>query len=565
MTRRTLRLSLLAITISVPAFVRADGDYRSFDTEGPESRSGHTLSGVYMFGGRSDEGDVFDELWEFGFDGETGFDPEWNEVPFIDPWPAGRWGHVSWVSDRYLYIAGGRGADSQFIPDAWRFDTVARTWQEIEFYPGPHQVAGGAASHDNNGYLFATEDGAIHTYDEETNQWETLLPDSGPTQRSHSTVVQNIPPGPANGQQPLQNGNSSKAWVIGGANASGISSEVWEFDFATQSWTRRADLPVALSSLAGAYDDQRDRVLVFGGVSPEGFSRATWEYDPATDSWTRRLDLPEALVLSGATATGEGGTIIFGGRRSDQTASGRTLAYRSGETLYMAQFGNGQGFTSDIVLANPTADQTASGTISFAGNEGLPLEVTIVGDTGSASAHRIIPLQAGSEVEFSIPPRASITLSTDGQGDLVEGSARVLSNLRLGGVIRFSIPAIGIAGVGASPPMDGFIVPVRRQAGGINTGLAIFSREVRPVTLVLTLYSDGQQIATTTIEDFVARAHLARFIDGLFPEVDTTDFVGTVVVEVIDGQVTATALELGRQPGQFTTLPVTPLEPSPSS
>ena len=40
---------------------------------------------------------------------------------------------------------------------------------------------------------------------------------------------------------------------------------------------------------------------------------------------------------------------------------------------------------------------------------------------------------------------------------------------------------------------------------------------------------------------------------------DWDDFEGTLVVEVSDGRVAAIALELGTQPGQFTTLPVTPL------
>ncbi|MDA2938535.1 hypothetical protein MYX75_09770 [Acidobacteria bacterium AH-259-A15] len=38
------------------------------------------------------------------------------------------------------------------------------------------------------------------------------------------------------------------------------------------------------------------------------------------------------------------------------------------------------------------------------------------------------------------------------------------------------------------------------------------------------------------------------------------DFQGTLVVEVTGRKVSATALELGTEPGQFTTLPVTPLQ-----
>ena len=65
---------------------------------------------------------------------------------------------------------------------------------------------------------------------------------------------------------------------------------------------------------------------------------------------------------------------------------------------------------------------------------------------------------------------------------------------------------------------------------------------------------------TATVPDFPASGHLARFIGELFPFADTDDFEGTLVVEVTGGAVAATALELGPGPGQFTTLPVAPLE-----
>jgi hypothetical protein len=57
---------------------------------------------------------------------------------------------------------------------------------------------------------------------------------------------------------------------------------------------------------------------------------------------------------------------------------------------------------------------------------------------------------------------------------------------------------------------------------------------------------------------------LSKFIGGLgevlFPDADTDDFQGTLVVQVTDGNVATAALELGTVVGEFTTLPVTPLE-----
>ncbi len=154
------------------------------------------------------------------------------------------------------------------------------------------------------------------------------------------------------------------------------------------------------------------------------------------------------------------------------------------------------------------------------------------------------------------------------------GAVVVTSDNPLGGVIRFSIPGIGIAGVGASQPLSEFIIPVRRKAGGINTGVAIYNTESTPVQIALKLHEalgqitptglealqDGEPIATTSIEDFPAGGHVAKFINELFPDTDTNNFEGTLVVQVTGGKVAATALELGTQPGEFTTLPVTALQ-----
>ncbi len=97
------------------------------------------------------------------------------------------------------------------------------------------------------------------------------------------------------------------------------------------------------------------------------------------------------------------------------------------------------------------------------------------------------------------------------------------------------------------------------------TGIALHNTESVVVRLDLTLRNQqGQALpnGTRTIVDFPAGGHLARFIneEELFPKADTDAFEGTLVVEVTGGKVAATALELGTEPGQFTTLLVAPLQ-----
>jgi hypothetical protein len=177
------------------------------------------------------------------------------------------------------------------------------------------------------------------------------------------------------------------------------------------------------------------------------------------------------------------------------------------------------------------------------------MPIGIVGETGKKTS-----------VDFSVAPLGARTITTDGQGDLSVGSAVATSDTEMGGVVRFNLPGVGITGVGSSEAYTGFIVPAQRKAGGISTGLAIYNASDVAVNLTLSLRDeDGIEVDSATITGLAAGGHTAKFINELFPQADTDDFRGTIVVEVEGGRAAATALELDTTAGTFTTLPVTPL------
>lgn len=113
----------------------------------------------------------------------------------------------------------------------------------------------------------------------------------------------------------------------------------------------------------------------------------------------------------------------------------------------------------DLGLTNPSGS-TITGTLELYNDSGQNLITPFVG------------IGPQNRIAFTIPGYGVVTLKTTGEGTLVSGFARVTSNGSLGGVIRFMIPGIGIAGVPDSQVVSSGITPVRR-AGGINTGLAI--------------------------------------------------------------------------------------------
>ena len=246
------------------------------------------------------------------------------------------------------------------------------------------------------------------------------------------------------------------------------------------------------------------------------------------------------------------------------TLPGGQGGFNHEKRLYFAQFGNGDGTTADVVLTNASAVKSVSGRADFLDDGGLPLPVgttTTGDDEGNDLITDPLSFQIASSVPFLIPPLSAATISTDGQGALVAGSVVVTADRNLGGVIRFRISGVGSAGVDESKPLEGFITPVRRKLGVINTGVGIHNPESEAISLRFKLRRGGQQVAQASRPNFPPGGHLALFIDEIFCSTDTDDFNGILVVEVDDAKkAAATALELGSGTGKFTSLPVQPLE-----
>ena len=230
--------------------------------------------------------------------------------------------------------------------------------------------------------------------------------------------------------------------------------------------------------------------------------------------------------------------------------------------LYFAHFGNGtvepSTIVSEILLTNSSEVSPSHATVQLWGDDGSPLslDLTVAGDPGTAEDQ-----PQTSELDVTVAPLGSVKISTDGLGSVVTGWVKVVFDNPLGGVIRFNLSTAGTAGVGASELVRGFISPVRRSA--INTGVSVTNPGGEPVGVTMRLRGkDGQQVQgglrSLTLG---AGEHLALFIDQLFPNADVDDFEGTITVTTgsLNGLLVATALELGGLPGQFTTLPVTPI------
>ena len=220
--------------------------------------------------------------------------------------------------------------------------------------------------------------------------------------------------------------------------------------------------------------------------------------------------------------------------------------------LDLAHFANGAGIISEVVLVN-VAPHPIQPALYFYDQEGEPIAaesmVDVLGDLE-------ITEDGALSIQSEMEPLGELTISTHGRGDLVSGSVKVAAYGTIGGVLRFDLPGIGVAGVQVSQPLRDAIFPVRRREGGIDTGMALHNREEEAAVVSCRLMKNGAVLEEVEIT-LAANGQVARFIGEVFTGTDTSDFVGLVrcTAEGV-AQFTGMALELDAGNRIFTTLPV---------
>ena len=311
-------------------------------------------------------------------------------------------------------------------------------------------------------------------------------------------------------------------------------------------------------------------LLAEGG---DGQVKLTWEaaendggseirdYEYRIDGKGRWISIGSTDTTHTVTGLVNGTAYVFEVRAVNRIGRGRAsnraeATPMAAVALDFAHFANGTGITSEMVLVN-VSPHPIRPAIYFYDRGGRLIDPESVVDV---TVDLEVTEDGGLTVRTEMEPLGELTISTHGQGELVSGSVKVLSDGPLGGLVRYGVPNIGVAGVGASEPVRDVLFPARRQAGGIRTAAALHNLGSEPMGVSCRLMSGGVALEEVEIP-LEANGQTSWFIEEAFTTTDTSDFLGSVRCTVFGSRrFTAIAVEMDAARRIFNTLSVVPLD-----
>jgi hypothetical protein len=192
------------------------------------------------------------------------------------------------------------------------------------------------------------------------------------------------------------------------------------------------------------------------------------------------------------------------------------LAAPTGQSLMFPHFADGGGWTTQIILVNPT-DQTLTGKVQFfdqgsANTAGAPLSLTVEG-------------QPGTTFSYSLEARSSQRLRTSGQGaDTQAGSVHLAPDVGTktpSGLLVFSYKRAGItvseAGVANVP--SGSVFRLYAEASSnfqVQTGVAIANASPSPASVAFELTDlAGQSMGLSGSIVVPGNGQMAKFLNQI--------------------------------------------------
>ena len=223
--------------------------------------------------------------------------------------PTPRWGHTSAVVNDKIYIIGGGLSENStaaepILSTVEEYDPVTDIWTKKADMPTARGWnSASSAVVDGKIYVIGGDGG------EDVDEW--CLPTVEEYEPATNTWTRkaDMP----TGRDCLATvAVEGKIYAVGGARPDanvGVKT-VEMYDPSTDTWSRKADLPLGVWYVNA--NVVNGRIYVLGGRPNLKARPEVQEYDPATDTWTRKADMPVATSQMGSVVLGDK-IIVIGG------------------------------------------------------------------------------------------------------------------------------------------------------------------------------------------------------------------------------------------------------------
>jgi N-acetylneuraminic acid mutarotase len=201
--------------------------------------------------------------------------------------------------------------------DTWQYDTVTRAWTQVASWPGSAHTHMGSFTLDTTGYVCTGS-----TFPDFGNPQEIVKEVWLYNQATNSWTRKGDFPGAAR-SGPVAAAMNGKGYLgTGSTSANAATRDWWKYNPAGDTWTQKTSLPGPRRTEASAFAPPvaNGRIYVCAGYQEQSsgtdYYNDLWEYNPATDSWIQRTSMPAAgrgaalgmsLPTEGVIATGTAG------------------------------------------------------------------------------------------------------------------------------------------------------------------------------------------------------------------------------------------------------------------
>jgi N-acetylneuraminic acid mutarotase len=233
--------------------------------------------------------------------------------------------------------------DDGYLSDFWKYDAEKNSWSEVAPFPGKARAYNVSISNGSKGYMGLGYDGNgdladFYEYDPIANTWQQIgnFPGGARRYATAFAIGADVYVGTgtedkdkiytndfyklSNGvwsdkaisfpgekrKNAISIGLNGKGYLICG-NHSGVLSDFWEFDPATEKWTQQFKVSdTDNGGLAGVarYDASafvsEGSIYVVGGASTSGPVASIYEWNPTELTWTEKTSIETGQARQGA-------------------------------------------------------------------------------------------------------------------------------------------------------------------------------------------------------------------------------------------------------------------------